>query len=246
MFPITHIWFSRKVLGYLNNMTVLGSIFPDTVISGYLTYEQTHKVGWGLYDFFEHNYPELIDFARGAVTHTVSPKGLDFYGDEDFGEGPKGYCFQKARQIELEVIEACNIPESFGLWKAHNFIEMGIELNVAESEKTLADILHEGLNDYELINALSAPLKNYFGAEKLSVPECMKRFSGFIEPENLNSFTLAKKYNKQMQTKHGISIDIDKCSNIIEKSRVIVKDDFDDFTAFCTSRVHDMLRGEDA
>lgn len=246
MFPITHIWFSREVLGHINNMTVLGSIFPDTVISGFLTYEQTHRVGWGLYDFFESNCAEYLDFAKGVVTHTVNPRGLDFYADEEYGEGSKGYCFQKAREIELEVIDACNIPSSFGLWKAHNFIEMGVELNVAELERPLVKTLYNGLNDSGLVNAISVPLESYFGIKKLSISECMKRFSGFVELEHLNSRTLAQKYNRQMQTKHGISINIDKCSNIIEKSREIVKDDFDDFTEFCTKKVYDMLREEDA
>lgn len=244
MFPITHIWFSRKVLGYINNMTVLGSIFPDTAISGFLVHEQTHKVGLEFYDFFEDKFPEYIDFAKGVVTHTINPRGLDFYADEEYGRGAKGYCFQKAEQIEKEVINACNIPEAFGLWKAHNFIEMGIELNLAESEKALIDRLHDGLIDNSLINALTCPLETYFGMEKLSVVECMKRFSGFVELTHLNSTTLAQKYNRQMQAKHGISINIEECGRIIERSRVIVKDDFNDFAEFCTEKVKKMLKGE--
>jgi hypothetical protein len=129
MFPITHIWFSREVLGHINNMTVVGSIFPDTAVSGFLNHEQTHKVGWGLYNFFEDNCPEYIDFARGVVTHTVNPRGLDFYADEEYREGPKGYCFQKGRQIEEEVINAAKLAN------AHDFImelESGYDTFVGE------------------------------------------------------------------------------------------------------------------
>jgi hypothetical protein len=143
-------------------MTVLGSIFPDTVIKCCLTYDQTHNIGWGLYDYFSEYAEEYLDFAKAMVTHTVTPKGLDFYGDEEYGSGYKGYCFQKAAAIEKEVIEACNIPDKFGLWKAHNFIEMGIEMNITYTEKELVNIFHKGLADTKLINQLSSHIDKYF------------------------------------------------------------------------------------
>jgi hypothetical protein len=245
MFPITHIWFSRGILGYTNNLTVLGSIFPDTAISGCLIHEQTHSGGWGLYKFFEDNFTEYMDFVKAAAIHTVNPRVLDFYSDEEYRSGYKGYCFQKAQKIEQEVIDACNIPNEFGLWKAHNFIEMGIEVNIATSEKGLVDVLHEGLNDDVLIGGLASPLESYFGISKFSAYECFKRFAGFVELGDLNSLSLAKKYDIQMKTKHGIGIDVLKCRDIIEKSRIIVKDDFNDFIEYCSRKVHDMLREGD-
>lgn len=244
MFPITHIWFSGRILGSINNMTVLGSIFPDTVIKCCLTYDQTHNIGWGLYDYFRENESEYLDFARAVVTHTVNPKGLDFYGDEEYGDGYKGYCFQKAAEIEKEVIEACNIPDKFGLWKAHNFIEMGIEMNIAEAHKELTEIFHKGLTDYSLLKELSNRLDKYFDLEGRSISDCFSKFAEFMELKDLSSLSLADRYNTQMQVKHGISIDIPKCSNIIEKSRTIVQKDFDVFIDFCTDKVAAMLKEE--
>ncbi len=246
MFPMTHIWFSRRVLGYLNNMTVLGSIFPDTVIKCCLTYDQTHNVGWGLYDYFREYAEEYLDFVKAAVTHTVTPKGLDFYGDEEYGRGYKGYCFQKAAAIEKEVIEACNIPDKFGLWKAHNFIEMGIEMNIAYSEKELMNIFHNGLTDTSLVYQLSSHIDKYFGLKDRSSASCFSRFTEAMELKDLSSLAFAKRYNTQMQMKHGISIDIPKCSNIIEKSRTIVQGDFDSFIDYCTEQVETMLKEEHA
>ncbi len=242
MFPITHIWFSGKVLGYMNNMTVLGSVFPDTVIKCSLTYDQTHNVGWGLYKYFMEKDKAYIDFAKAMATHTVNPKGLDFYGDEEYGDGYKGYCFQKAAEIEAEVIEACNIPEKFGLWKAHNFIEMGIEMNIAESNKEILDIFHKGLTDYCLLKELSPILDGYFKLEESSVFDCICRFAEIMELKDLSSFALANRYDTQMKVKHGINIDISKCSDIIEKSRIIVQEDFDCFIDFCTEKIAAMLK----
>lgn len=244
MFPITHIWFSRRVLGYVNNMTVLGSVFPDTVIKCSLTYDQTHNSGWGLYDYFKAYSEEYLDFARAMVTHTVNPNGLDFYGDEEYGSGYKGYCFQKAAEIEREVIEACNIPDKFGLWKAHNFIEMGIEMNIADSENELLSIFHNGLTDSRLIREISSRTDSYFALKDMSVADCFRRFTNFMELKELSSLALAIRYDTQMQVKHGINIDIQKCSEIIEKSRSIVQEDFDSFIDYCTIRVKTMLKEE--
>ena len=244
MFPLTHIWFSRRVLGYVNNMTVLGSVFPDTVIKCCLTYDQTHNVGWGLYEYFRDHSEEHLDFARAVVTHTVNPKGLDFYGDEEYGNGYKGYCFQKAVEIEKEVISACNIPDKFGLWKAHNFIEMGIEMNIANSENELVNIFHKGLTDSHLINELSTRIDKYFGLKERSAADCFGKFTEFMELQELSSFALANRYNTQMQVKHGIKIDISKSSDIIEKSRTIVQEDFESFIDYCTEKVETMLKEE--
>lgn len=240
MFPLTHIWFSRKVLGYINNMTVLGSIFPDCVIKCRLTREQTHNSGWGLYEHIRSFSQEYIDFAKAVVTHTI----IDYYSDEEYGSGYKGYCFQKAAEIEKEVIDACNIPDEFGLWKAHNFIEMGIEMNIADSERDLISIFHKGLTDTGLIREISYCLDGYFRLESGSVADCISKFAGFMELEELSSIELAKRYNVQMQAKHGISIDVAKCSDIIIKSSTIVQEDFESFIEYCTEKVKNMLKEE--
>jgi hypothetical protein len=227
-------------------MTILGSVFPDTVIKCCLTYDQTHNVGWRLYEYFRDHSEEHLDFAKAVITHTVNPKGLDFYGDEEYGSGYKGYCFQKAVLIEKEVIAACNIPDKFGLWKAHNFIEMGIEMNIAESEKELVNLFNKGLIDNHLVIELSSRINDYFELKDRSVAECFGKFTNFMELEELSSCSLANRYNNQMQFKHGISIDVSKCSEIIEKSRVIVQEDFESFINYCTEKVKTMLEEEHA
>ena len=65
-----------------------------------------------------------------------------------------------------------------------------------------------------------------------------------MELKDLNSFTLANRYNAQMQYKHGIKINVPKCSGIIEKARIIVNEDFEDFIGFCAEKVGTMLEEE--
>ena len=243
MFPITHIWFSEKVLGKRNNMTVLGAVFPDIVISGCLNYQETHLGGWELFSYIKENQSEYMDFARSMITHTVSPKGLDYYGDEDYLKGYKGYCFQKAEAIRNQVVDACNIPSEFGLWKGHNFIEMAIEMIIVQQDKTLTVALEEAIKDTKLMEQLTNCLEGYYGIPASTLKSCIEKFASFIELRDLNSYSLAEKYNSQMQTKHCIEINVLKCSRIIEDSMDLVKDDMNEFFDYTAKKVLEIMGG---
>ena len=240
MFPFTHIWFSEKVLGYSNNMAVLGSIFPDACVSNKLSYEATHKTGWDIFDYFYKEKPELIDFIKSGITHTVSPEGLDFYGDESYN-GADGYCFRKAAEIVEEVIDACNIPEEYGLWKAHNFIEMAVELNILNNNYGLKEQLQNALEDSGLISVVEFSLEKYYNMNSKSLKNCFRRFENFVYKGNVNSRILSINYDHHMKDKHGINIDIDKSSKIIDKAKAIISEDFIDFIEITEEKVSSML-----
>lgn len=240
MFPFTHIWFSRNVLGYSNNMTVLGSIFPDALVSRELPYEATHRVGWDLYDYYYEKNSKFLDFAISATTHTVSPKGLDYYGDDAY-EGSMGYCFQKAESIVEEVIDACNIPVEFGLWKAHNFIEMAVEFEILNENEDFLELLDKALKDNHTMHEIESSLEEYYGLETGKLKNSFKRFQHFVYTENISSHILSINYDYHMKARHGISIDIDKASRIIDKAKHIIRDDYIDFFTFIEKKVKEML-----
>lgn len=240
MFPITHIWFAEKVIGFINNSIILGAIFPDIVITGCLEYRQTHYCGWKLVDYLKKSCP---DFAQAVATHTVNPQGLDYYGDESYKSGYKGYCFQKGRFIEDQVIDACNIPKEFGLWKAHNFIEMGIELNVSDKNKHLVEALHRAFMDKDAVAKVSEPIERFYNLKKGEISDSYKRFAEYIELEESNCHTLAMKYDIQMKSRHSIAIDIEKAAGIIDCCRSLVDDDIQEFTEYCITKVKSMLVG---
>lgn len=242
MFPITHIWFAEKVLGRINSSVILGAIFPDIVITGCLEHKQTHCCGYELYDYLKW---DCSDFARAMATHTVSPKGLDYYGDECYGTGYKGYCFQKGSMIVEDVIRACNLPEEFGLWKAHNFIEMGIELNMIDENSSLLSKLSNAFLDKAAVNHIAEPIERYFNLKPHTIEESFQRFSEFIQLSQTSSYALAVKYDMQMQSKHNIKIDVEQSSAIIQKCRSIVKDDIDEFMRYCSIKTAEVLEGGD-
>ncbi|MDF2533221.1 MAG: hypothetical protein K0Q65_2802, partial [Clostridia bacterium] len=87
--------------------------------------------------------------------------------------------------------------------------------------------------------------ESYFGLKKNEIKESFKKFSGYIEMDKYNCQTLAVKYDIQMQSKHGIRIDIDKAAEIIDYCRNIVKDDIQEFIQYCSSEIKNMVKGGD-
>lgn len=245
LFPITHIYFSSIILGKLNTMTALGAIFPDITISGVLNYDKTHREGLGLYNHFITFHPQYMDFANSMLTHTVNPKGLDYYGDEQYLEGYKGYCFQKGKLIENETVDICNIPNEYSLWKAHNIIEMAVELIIHERSKEYSELLRKSLRDNDIIQCICSASEDYYKLDKGVLCKYIERFSSFVELDDLNSLTLAKKYDKQMKAKHGISIQIDKCSRLIYKCCDLVNEDLDTFFDYAFEQVLSMMKGDE-
>lgn len=245
MFPITHIWFSNKILSRINNMTALGAIFPDITIAGILSYDKTHRDGWGLYNHFKNNHSSYLDFAKAVITHTVNPAGLDYYGDEQYNGGYKGYCFQKGQFIVQDTIRVCNIPKEYGLWKSHNFIEMGIEINISRKYADLVSCLKSALNDRVLIQDICNAAEDYYNIDRGIIHSSFDSFNHFVELEDLNIYTLAKKYDIQMRAKHNISIDIEESSKLIQKCCEMVQEDFDIFIEYVEKNVKLMFKGSE-
>lgn len=237
MFPITHVWFGNSVLGELDSQGILGTIFPDMVISGALEYSRTHKSGWELYEYFSTNHPDYLNFAKGTVTHGVTPKGLDFFGDECYRNTEKGYCFQKAVPIVREVLHCCNIPETMGLWKAHNFIEMAIELEIHEAFPGTLERMKAALEDHVMIGPLGRLLEEFYHLDEGTIPALIKQFSSFVELETPTAIQLAKKYDLQMKRRHHIGIQIEESAALIMKSRELVSDDLFEFFDFARVEV---------
>ena len=242
MFPVSHIWFGERVLGELDIQSVFGTIFPDMVILGCLEYDITHKSGWKLFDFLKKEHPEFLGFARGILTHGVNPKGLDYYSDEKFKDLNEGYCFQKAKEIEKRVIESCNIPEKMGLWKAHNFIEMAVELEIYERYPSTNKRMKDAMNDRQVIEDLCPILDKYYELKYGTMKSCVEHFGAFVELESLTAESLAVKYDFQMHQKHGIRINILESRDIIDDCRQIIAGDMFDFFDYVKIEVAEMIR----
>jgi hypothetical protein len=236
MFPMCHIYFADRVIRKSSQFTILGSIYPD-IISSAIGRDCTHYNTLQLYNYFKDEDVNMKDFSVGAITHGVDMKGLDYYSDENYPGMDKGYCFEKAKQIEKDVIDCCKIPEKLGLWKAHNFIEMAFDICIYRQNKWLSESLKNVLEDSVVIKYVSKELNVFLNTDQKVLEDKFKRFTDFIEYKEISESTMMKKYCVQLESKYGI-IDVSNIygSEIIKKSMELIKDEIDIFFDYTISQ----------
>lgn len=241
MFPLTHVHMVQKLFQPANNLLVLGSIFPDTTVGNSLSYNQTHRQGKRLYQYIKEKDPEFLPFALGVISHGVEPFGLDFFGDEKYLEFEKGYCFEKARSIIQATITVCNLPQRFGWWKAHNFIEMAIELDIASCYPETYGALNQVYEDTELIAWAGELLADFYYATPQEIMAGIFHFRNYVLEEGISANKLAVNYNNQMIKRHSIKTDIEKVEELIIWSRDLIKDSYEDFLNYCCQEITETL-----
>lgn len=239
MYPQTHVYFAQQVLGKMSDAIALGSLFPDMLTGGSLSHQKAHSLGHLLLKTFQ-DQPELCDFARAVITHGIEPGGLDYFGDEKYLDCQKGYCFEKALPLVEATTLACNLPPEMGWWKAHNIIEMGIELRISTSGPYW-EMLQQAFRNEGLIMHLGQELAPITGIGPRELLNRIRRFPRYIVTHRATSSALATKFQVQMHAKHGIEINIDAVTGLIELSSCHVEADLDNFFSLVNTLVRTNL-----
>ncbi|MDD4237845.1 MAG: hypothetical protein PHT62_04750 [Desulfotomaculaceae bacterium] len=227
MFPQTHIYFAEWITGTKGDPVTLGSVFPDMLMGGLFNHYESHSKGEEIYNFLKkHN--TLLSFGTAVLTHGFVPKGLDYYGDEKYLDFEKGYCFEKAKPFIQATMEACNIPASMGWWKAHNIVEMGIEMLIS-SRDYYNDRLKSTFANRVLICEVDEMLNDLWIDNGLNFTSRVAKFADVIEQDKADAESLAKKYRLQMLLKHKVEIDTRKVAILIDKAALSVDSELDEF-----------------
>jgi hypothetical protein len=240
LFPYVHICFANDVLNKINDEIILGAVFPDIVIAGFLNHSDTHGRCGEIHSFLTGtgNY---IDFANGAITHGTIPEGLDYYCDEKYPDFEKGYAFREAHSIVDKVLKCCHLPEEMGLWKAHNFIEMAADLWLYNKRTEFHGYLSKALNNREAILEISDSLSLFYNIPTAKIAMSFAIYGEHVNLGSVTSIELAKKYHIQTLKKHDISIDIKGAANVIEEAVEIVNQTMPEFLNFCQVQVTSLL-----
>lgn len=237
MYPQTHVYFSEILIGKQSDQISLGSILPDMLVGELFNHCEAHSTGAEIYKFLVKNR-SLPDFGQAVLTHGFNPKGLDYYGDEKYLDCEKGYSFEKARPFIQKTVEACNIPPEMGWWKAHNIIEMGVELLVGSSGD-YSERLKSAFTNHSLASEVDEMFHSLWPEKDIRFINRVKRFSGFIELERPSVESLAQKYRVQMLFKHKVEIDTKKTAQLIYRAAESVTVDLYQFfknTCGCVKR----------
>ncbi len=227
---MAHLYFVEKALQELSEETILGSIFPDIAFFSGFEWHYSHSLGYDLWHDFYRSDAGMIHFCRGVISHGIAPQGLDYYSDEQYLDYEKGYCYEKARPLIDGVVEACNISIGDGWWKAHNFIEMGVELFVFEKRPELLLYLQEALSRATLIREICGKIAPSLGKDRHLLERGYLYFKDFIERGPMDAKSLALRYQDHIFLRHSIdSVNLIQCEDIIERGKEIVISDIEIF-----------------
>ena len=129
-----------------------------------------------------------------------------------------------------------------GWWKAHNFVEMAIDLVIDQTYPQLGPSLVQALRPGRCVASIAR-----FLDEALQLPagvssSCFAGFPSFLALERLTPRNLAEAYEVQVRAKHGVAeIDVGVAADIIAEAVDLVRPGMDDFFATAGEGVGRML-----
>ena len=213
-------------------------MFPDTIIVSGLEWNLTHKPGLALLGELAASGEHERSFALGWLSHVTDPHGLDYFSDDAYPGTRRGYCFELALPNSRRAAEICGLPEELGWWKAHNFVEMGIELLAAHDWPEGAGRCEMALAKAGEHDATIRRAASLLDVDAQSTRDGYEGFSCFLRFDDISPEGLASAYERQVQAKHGVEhIDRDAAASLIEECACVAESTLEDFAAYAAQNV---------
>lgn len=204
MFPIVH-YFTNKTFNQKGGaFLILGGIFPDLASSAGIKRDDAHQVGESFYYYCLENAREGLPLARGILGHGIKPYGMDYYADEYWPGGERGWCFQQGKSWARKVGQSTLLPEELWYWKSHNFIEMALDLLVDREHPELKNEILRGISDESQIREAAGLLATFFDLDHIIIADALKRATAVFSIENLSPLDMAKKQAEAFKRRHMV------------------------------------------
>ena len=215
MFPLAHTFLLTELAempdfepcqGYSDfdhKLFLVGGVIPDMVVGMGADRIFGHSMGKELYQFCREKYPEALPFALGAWLHGIDPCGFDYYADEHW-PGGNGWCFQTCEPYIPAVIESCQLPPEWGLWKAHNFVEMSCDHICTKLRPEIGPALIESRSDRLVQELLAEVMHKFAGLDYDRVHGVISRIGDAFAILDVSFTELGKKYAQQLFDRHQL------------------------------------------
>lgn len=229
MFPLTHLYTAKTVLGKENPLTVAGCLFPDFGSAIGIGRNLCHECGVDMYYYAKETAPDHLDFALGAMTHGTALPGIDWYADEEYHGVRPGFCFQKGELIAADVAEACNLPAGMALWKTHNIIELAFDVLTEERDPGIGQRALRALPEKDAIFCTSF-LESYLRRSDREIRKMFYTVPDTFSFDGNNIDEMADKFIRSLKKRHNIEgCDKDRLMMLIDKAVTLVEPLYDDF-----------------
>ena len=200
-----HHYIGKNLAASNSSVIALAAVLPDLCVNMGLERAFGHTQGEAFYRWAVRRYPEAREVAFLFATHGVSPQGLDYYSDEYWPGGERGFCFQCANQYLPQVIAACAIPEKWAQWKGHNLVEMAFEADIVEKTPELCQEMIAAAEDAAAVNFIAEAFAAFAGIAPAKVADSLKKIPVIFGIDQGTPQELAEKYEIQLRIRHQIT-----------------------------------------
>ena len=234
MFPLMHYHIAKNIVAGDPSIIALASVLPDLCVNMGLERSFGHTQGKAFYDWVlasgKHFSSDGKALALAFASHGTYPWGLDYYSDEVWPGGERGFCFQCAGKYQKEVVAACAIPKNWAAWKGHNLVEMAFEADIAILTPELCRQMINAAKDREAANFIGEVFGGFAHISPALVGDTLRKIPVIFGIEQGAPLELAEKYCIQLEKRHQIvTAEAEEIAALIEKIRVEEKDAMADF-----------------
>ncbi len=219
MLPLAHTYINNKLTGSENPYLVLGGILPDisTASGEKLSRDLLHNNPDRFYSFVADKYPELLPLALGLVLHSQVNHGADFYSDNH----QSGYAYRLGLKLVPGVAELLERkPDEVCAVLAHNFIEGGVDLNLARNQPEILDLYRSAIPKNDRPKVISC-LAEYFSEPQDFVAQSLEKFLKILRPDDYISVEKVVSGAIQPLIKIRLKLEVDAVAAKAWSSRVL-------------------------
>ncbi|MGI5892268.1 MAG: hypothetical protein ACOX7H_05995 [Bacillota bacterium] len=242
MFPLVHHYCNKAIMSPVDNTMILGGLFPDLALNAGIWRNTAHTCGLQFYNWCQQNCDYKINFIKGILSHGTEPLGLDYYADEFWPEGERGYCFQQGLPWLDRVRQATQLPEKLIWWKSHNFVEMAFELISIEKDPLLGQEILNAIEDKEAVEEVCRMVQEYFGVDKKKMINAYALVPEIFALDDTSPLKMARKQYQAFIIRHKeFNANVEKMTLLLEDMRDYFRDKFDPFMNKVNRLVQDMV-----
>jgi len=145
-------------------------------------------------------------------------------------EADRGYAFQLGRRFSARAAEVCGVAPELGWWKAHNFVEMAVELMVASRDPDVGEELLKALRTPAVLRSAGAATARALELDEHRLVEGLGMLPRYLQLSPLSAGLLAEKYELQVRARHGVTrVDCLGVESLITECVEVVRCSVDSF-----------------
>lgn len=242
MFPLVHYFVNKRIYASDSRLMILGGLWPDLAGGAGLDRNQAHAMGDHFHQWCQKNAPEALPLALGIIGHGIQPFCVDYYADELWQDGPKGWCFQIGKKYDQRVGAATGLGPDYSWWKAHNFVEICCEMLTDELSPGLGEEIIAALLDESTKHLAAKFLSAYYACDPRPILHIFNKVIDIFALKDLSALHFAEKQKISIASRLSLpsySCDIPAMAFLLDEMREDVRDEFapflDELLHLCTA-----------